>query len=109
MNRLTPLPVWGPSGQEEKFGTRYALERLEEAYIWDIATRSGVIDSRGMELQVNEFDYSEPGLAIFEENGVVIRSIPAIHGLDGAVSYILEWNELKLAYSSDTFPAKRQR
>ena len=106
MNRLTPLRVWGPSGQEEKYGTRYALERLKEAYVWDIATRSGVIDSRGMVLEINEFDYTKPGLIVYEENGVVIRSIPAIHGIDGAVSYILEWNGLKFAYSSDTFPNK---
>jgi len=106
MNRLTPLRVWGPSGQEEKYGTRYALERLKEAYVWDIATRSGAIDSRGMQLEINEFDYAEPGLVVYEENGVVIRSIPAIHGLDGAVSYILEWNGLTFAYSSDTFPNK---
>ena len=71
---------------------------------WDIATRSGIIDGRGMELQVTEFDYRGEGKIIFEENDVIIRSIPAIHALDGAVSFILEWNGLKVAYSSDTFP-----
>ena len=106
MNRLTPLRVWGPSGAEEKYGTRHALEKLKEAYVWDIATRSGVIDSRGMELEINEFDYKGINSIIYDENGVVIRSIPAIHGLDGAISFILEWNGLKFAYSSDTFPNK---
>ena len=37
---------------------------------------------------------------------MTIRSIPAVHGLDGAVSFILEWNGLKFAYSSDTIPNK---
>lgn len=106
MNRLTPLRVWGPSGQQPEFGTKYALERLKEAYVWDIATRSGVIDSRGMELEINEFDYRGVNNIIYNENGVVIKSIPAIHGIDGAVSFILEWQGLKLAYSSDTFPNK---
>ena len=106
MNRLTPLRVWGPSGAEPKYGTKYALEKLKEAYIWDITTRSGVIDSRGMELQIHEFDYKGVNAVIYEENGVVIRSIPAIHGIDGAVSYILEWKGLKFAFSSDTFPNK---
>jgi ribonuclease Z len=36
----------------------------------------------------------------------VIRSMPAIHGLDGAVSFILEWNGLKFIYGSDTYPNK---
>ncbi len=35
---------------------------------------------------------------------MTIRTIPAIHSLDGAVSFILEWNGLKLTYSSDTAP-----
>jgi len=106
MNRLVPLRVWGPSGAEPMFGTRAALEKLKEAYVWDITTRSGVIDSRGMELEINEFDYKAVNEVIYDENGVVIRSIPAIHGIDGAISYILEWNGLKFAYSSDTFPNK---
>ena len=29
MNRLTPLRVWGPSGAEPKYGTKYALEKLK--------------------------------------------------------------------------------
>ena len=31
---------------------------------------------------------------------------PAVHGLDGAVSFILEWNGLKFVYGSDTVPNK---
>ena len=106
MNRLTPLRVWGPSGSEPKYGTKYAMERMQEMYIWDIGTRSGVIDFRGGELQVSEFPFDGVNKTIFEENGVVIRSIPAVHGLDGAVSFILEWNGLKFVYGSDTIPNK---
>ncbi|MGH8633046.1 MAG: guanitoxin biosynthesis MBL fold metallo-hydrolase GntH, partial [Burkholderiales bacterium] len=106
MNRLTPVRVWGPSGAEPKYGTKYALEKLKEAYVWDLATRSGAIDARGLELEVHEFDYKGVNKVVYEKNGVVIRSIPAIHGIDGAISYILEWNGLKFAYSSDTFPNK---
>ena len=43
---------------------------------------------------------------IYDENGVVIRSIPAIHAIDGAVSFILEWNDLKFVFGGDTFPNK---
>ena len=104
MNRLTPLRIWGPNGSEDKYGTKYCLERLQEAYTWDIATRSGFVDFRGGVLEVNEFDHRGINKVIFEENGVVIRSIPAIHAIDGAVSFILEWNGFKFVYGSDTAP-----
>jgi ribonuclease Z len=57
-------------------------------------------------LDVTEFDYKGINQVIYQENGVTIRSIPAIHALDGPVSFILDWNGLKLAFSSDTFPNK---
>jgi ribonuclease Z len=106
MNRLTPLRVWGPSGSTPEYGTKHALQKMKEMYIWDIGTRSGVIDFRGGELEVNEFDFKGVNEVIYEENGVVIRSIPAVHGLDGAVSFILEWNGMTFVYGSDTIPNK---
>ena len=104
MNRLTPLRIWGPSGAVPEFGTANAMERMEEMYTWDVGTRAGFIDFRGGFLEVNEFPYDAVNEVIFDENGVVIRSIPAIHAIDGAVSFILEWSGLKFAYSSDTYP-----
>ena len=104
MNRLTPLRIWGPNGSEEKYGTKYCLDRLQEAYVWDVATRAGFVDFRGGVLDVTEFDHRGVNKVIFEENGVVIRSIPAIHAIDGAVSFILEWNGFKFVYGGDTAP-----
>ncbi len=106
MNRLVPLRIWGPSGASSEYGTAYAMERMQEMYTWDIATRAGAIDFRGGVLEVHEFPYEAVNEVIFDENGVVIRSMPAIHGLDGAVSFVLEWNGLTFAYSSDTYPNK---
>ena len=106
MNRLTPLRVWGPSGATPEYGTKRALELMQQMYRWDIATRSGVIDFRGGELEINEFPFDGINEVIYSDNGVVISSIPAIHGLDGAVSFILEWNGLKFVYGSDTYPNK---
>ena len=106
MNRLVPLRVWGPNGSTPEFGTTAALEHMKQMYVWDIGTRSGVVDFRGGELQVNEFPFDGINAVIYDENGVVIRSIPAIHGLDGAVSFILEWNGYKFVYGSDTYPNK---
>ncbi|MHC4712870.1 MAG: guanitoxin biosynthesis MBL fold metallo-hydrolase GntH [Planctomycetota bacterium] len=106
MNRLTPLRIWGPSGSTPEYGTKYAMEKMKEMYVWDIGTRSGVIDFRGGELQVHEFPFDAVNGVIYDENDVVIRSIPAVHGLDGAVSFILEWNGMKFVYGSDTIPNK---
>lgn len=106
MNRLTPLRIWGPSGSKPEYGTQYAMDRMQEMYTWDIGTRSGVVDFRGGELEVNEFPFDGVNAVIYDENDVVIRSIPAVHGLDGAVSFILEWNGLKFVYGSDTYPNK---
>ena len=88
MNRLKPLRVWGPSGATPEYGTRYALEMMEKMYIWDVGTRAGFVDFRGGELEINEFPYDGVNEVIYNENGVVIRSIPAIHAIDGAVSFI---------------------
>jgi ribonuclease Z len=66
----------------------------------------GNTDTRGAFLEVTEFDYKAVNNVIYQENGVTIRTIPAIHIYDGPVSFILEWKGLKFAYSSDTFPNK---
>jgi ribonuclease Z len=106
MNRLTPLRIWGPSGATPEYGTKHAMDLMEQMYVWDVGTRGGVIDFRGGQLDVTEFPFDAVNEVIYEEKGVTIRSIPAVHGLDGAVSFILEWNGLKFAYSSDTIPNK---
>ena len=105
-NRIKPLRVWGPSGHKPEFGTAYAMEHMEKVFTWDTGSRKGNVDTRGQVLDVTEFDYKGINQVIYQENGVTIRSIPAIHALDGPVSFILEWNDLKFAYSSDTFPNK---
>ena len=57
MNRLTPLRIWGPSGPEDYLGTSYAMQKMQEMFGRDIYTRGGVIDARGMALDIVEFDY----------------------------------------------------
>ncbi len=106
MNRTVPLRVWGPSGETPELGTAHAIEGLKQFLYWDDISLMGRMDSRGINWEVNEFDYKGVNKVIYEENGVTIRSIPAIHSLDGSVSYILEWNGFKIAYSSDTSPNK---
>ena len=105
-NRQRPLRVWGPSGAKPEYGTKYALQKMQEMLTWDAASRLGNVNTRGQRLEVHEFDYRGINQVIYQENGVTIRTIPAIHALDGPVSFILEWNGLKLAFSSDTYPNK---
>ena len=106
MGRNKPLRVWGPSGPTKELGSAYALDHMEKMLTWDLAGRAGNVDPRGYQLQVTEFDYRGVNKVIYKENGVTIRSFPAIHALDGSVSFILEWNGLKFAFSSDTYPNK---
>jgi ribonuclease Z len=104
-NRTVPLKVWGPSGLTPELGTQYAVDRMREMFTWDIKGRRGNMPSAGGHIEVTEFDYSETQI-VYENNGVKIRSWPAIHGIDGSVSYSLEWKDKKFVYSGDTTPNK---
>lgn len=106
MGRNVPLKVWGPNGPTEQLGTAYALDHMRKMLSWDIACRVGNVDPRGYRLEVHEFDYKGENAVIYQENGVTIRSFPAIHGIDGSVSFSLEWNGLKFVFGSDTYPNK---
>ncbi len=103
-NRTYPLRVWGPSSTDPELGTKASMEYMQKMYAWEVASVTGKLDDRGIQVEVNEFDYKAVNKVIYKENGVTIRSIPAIHAIDGATSFILEWNGLKFAYSSDTSP-----
>lgn len=105
-NRTVPLRIWGPSGSKPEYGTKYAIEGLQHFYHWDIATRRGAFVASGQVLEVNEFDYKGENKVIYKENGVTIRSFPAVHAFDGPVSFRLDWNGLSFVFSSDTFPNK---
>ncbi len=131
--RVSGLEVWGPAGDEEQYGTREAVKHALDAMKWDVATReefysSGKVPPAGQPLEskfnpshttreeytfeidslnvnVYESDYSKT-IVVYEdkENGIVIKSWPANHARPGAVSYSLEWNGLKFAFSGDTAP-----
>jgi ribonuclease Z len=106
MGRQKPLRVWGPNGPVPELGTAYAIQKMKEMYTWDLSGRVGIVDFRGYSIEVNEFDYKAENAVIYDVNGVTIRSFPAIHSLDGPVSFSLEWNDLKFVFGSDTYPNK---
>jgi ribonuclease Z len=104
--RTVPLEIWGPSGAREDMGTKYALEHFLKTYNWDNMTRLANLASRPGQIIVHEFDYKGENEVVYQENGVTIRSWPAIHAGDGAISFALEWNGLKIVIGGDTMPNK---
>ena len=104
-NRTVPLRVWGPSGSSAELGTKAAMDAMQAMLAWDIKGRVGNMPSRGGVLEVTEFDYTKVQ-EVYRDNGVVIRAWPAIHSIDGPVSYSLEWQGLKFVFSGDTNPNK---
>lgn len=102
--RYSPLHIYGPSGATPELGTKAFVEGSKTAYAWDIATRTGALPDAGGKIEVHEFDYMQENAVVYQKNGVTIRSWPAIHSLDGSVSYGLEWNGLKYVFGGDTYP-----
>ena len=82
------------------------VEHFLEAYNWDMKTRNFILSAEPGKISVIEFDYKAVNAVVYQENGVTIRSLPAIHAGDGPVSFILEYAGLKVVIGGDTFPNK---
>tara|TARA_R110000850_G_scaffold14189_13_gene45498 strand:+ start:779 stop:1999 length:1221 start_codon:yes stop_codon:yes gene_type:complete len=104
--RYTPIHFYGPTGSTPELGSAQFIKGMKMAYAWDLQTRSGALPDDGAKIEVHEFDFKQINEVVYEENGVTIRSWPAIHSLDGSVSYSLEWNGLKYVFGGDTYPNK---
>lgn len=105
MGRSIPIELWGPSGASPELGTNAMVKHLMGMYRWDYASKLGRGAMSSYTIKVHEFDYSKEQ-TIYERNGVKINSFPAVHTIDGAVSYSLEWKGMKVSYSGDTVPTK---
>jgi len=103
--RSVPLEVYGPSGPNHSLGTQVFVENTLAAGQWDLESRKVGLPTVGMTINTHEFEWDKTQI-VYEENDVTITSFPAIHILDGAVSYRLDWNELSMVFSSDTEPNK---
>jgi len=104
--RTRPLRIWGPSGATPEMGTKYAVEHFLKTYNWDLQTRNFKLNPAPGKIEVKEFDYKGENQVVYQENGVTIRSWPAIHAGDGPVSFALEYAGLKLVIGGDTYPNK---
>jgi ribonuclease Z len=102
--RYTPLHIYGGTGETPELGTKAAVGYLIKALAWDLKGRSGLLPDGGSKVITHEFDYKQENQVVYERNGVTITSWPAIHSLDGAVSYRLEWNGLSFVFGGDTRP-----
>ena len=103
--RVKPLLIYGPSGPDPKYGIEHFVRRQIESFAWDTDTRLGLLPDAGAEVDVHEFDYRQTHV-VYDHNGVVIKSFPAVHIYDGPVSYRLEWNGLTFVFSGDTTPSR---
>jgi ribonuclease Z len=102
--RTVPLEIYGPSGAREDMGTKYAVKHFLKAYNWDNMTRLANLPSQPGKINVHEFDYKAENKTIYEENGVTIKTWPAIHAGDGSVSMALYWKGMKVVIGGDTKP-----
>lgn len=104
--RYTPLHVYGATGASPELGVKAAVEAIMKAMAWDIKSRTGILPDAGGKIEVHEFDHRQENKVVYEKNGVTIKSWPAIHSLDGSVSYRVEWNGLSFVFGGDTRPNK---
>ncbi len=104
--RYTPIHIYGPTGSSPELGIKAFVEGMQKGYAWDLASRSGALPDQGAQIVVHEFDFKQENEIVYQDNGVTVRSWPAIHGLDGSVSFSLEWNGLKYVFGGDTYPNK---
>ncbi|MCA0899455.1 guanitoxin biosynthesis MBL fold metallo-hydrolase GntH [Microbulbifer agarilyticus] len=102
--RPNALRIWGPSGATPEMGTAYAMDHFLKFVNWDKVTREYKISPIPGQLEVTEFDYAIPDQVVYQNNGVTIRSYPAVHIGDGPVSYKLEYAGLSVFFSGDTVP-----
>ncbi len=102
--RPVGLKVWGPSGLHPELGTKAAMEGFLDHVAWDKETRSFQITPAPGEIEVTEFDYKIENQVVYENDGVEVRSIPAIHTGDGPVSYVITYEGMKVIVGGDTAP-----
>ncbi len=103
--RYTPLHVYGPSGATPELGTKAHIDHIRAAWQWDVFARAGTLPDAGGELIAHEFDFSKTAV-VYNENGVKITSFPAIHIMDGSVSFRLDWKGLSFVFGGDSAPNK---
>jgi ribonuclease Z len=104
--RSRPLRLWGPTGAQPSKGTAVVADHLRNAMAADLDSNAGRLPGSGAVIEVHEFDYGKDGEVVYQGNGVVVRSWPAIDVIDGSVSYSVEWNGRKVAIGGPGLASK---
>jgi len=99
--RTNPIELYGPSGPNHELGLTYFVENFLKSYTWDFETRRGMVDTSGQAINIHEFDYAQTQV-IYDQDDFQVTAFPAIHGIDGAVSFRIDWNDLSVVFSGDT-------
>jgi ribonuclease Z len=105
VDRFVPLEVYGPTGMSPEYGTKANIGAMKQFTKWHRDSFAATVPvEKAYDLDITEYDYRKnPGIA-YQKNGVTIKHFPALHIIDGAVSYRLDWNGLSLVWSGDTQP-----
>ena len=103
--RIDPVEIWGGGNEDPALGLAAFVEHMGKAMAWDTASIRGVRPTTGCAAVAHEFAFNRPE-TVYDRNGVVISSFPAIHGLSGAVGYTIAYAGRKVVFSGDTRPCR---
>ncbi len=103
--RIDPVEIWGGASEDPALGLASFVEHIGKAMAWDTASVRGVRPTTGFAAVAHEFPFDRPE-TVYDRNGVVVTSFPAIHGLSGAVGYAIEYGGRKVVFSGDTRPCR---
>lgn len=105
IGRIDPVEIWGGGCDDPELGLASYVEHISKAMAWDRASLLGTRPTTGFEAVGHEIPFDRPA-EIYERNGVRVSSFPAIHGLNGAVGYKIEYADLTVVFSGDTRPCR---
>lgn len=105
LGRTDPVEIWGGASDDKDLGIGKFLEHMVAALAWDRASLKGHRPTSGFDVVPHEVPFDHPA-TVYERNGVTISSFPAVHGLNGAVGYRLDYAGRSVVFSGDTRPCK---
>jgi ribonuclease Z len=105
LGRVDPVEIWGGGCDQAELGLASFVSYMSKAMAWDRASILGVRPTSGCEAIGHEIPHDRPA-EIYQRDGVTISSFPAIHGLNGALGYKLEYAGLSVVFSGDTRPCR---
>jgi ribonuclease BN (tRNA processing enzyme) len=99
-----PLRIFGPDGRTEKDGLAYMIDGMQRMLHWHRDAFDVFPLGQGWDIEVNEFDHTDNGGVIYDENGVQVTHWQRSHCKDGASGYRLDWNGLSVVWTGDGRP-----